>query len=287
MLRFPAVRPHARLGCGKMGRVAARNLQSRVHRERRRGVCPEMVVVGARVECSLLAWTQGMLQDGTKMGGGQLVREEDALAREVSGMRGDSNLSAIASASLRSAGDNGRCVSTPTNGAGTQSRDTGHSPRPHGPHGPPYRRRPTAYPIPFAVPLVLAVLFVVWETALRRFLPTMPIRWHHTLLTLWARAVTAVASTGVWLIMHRQQRALSGTAARLTRFLESYNTARSQPLYFTNPLSSATASFKSTAGESTVVRPWGRGRPLPLEFRFGTVLRKYRDENAFDTSCRR
>lgn len=166
------------------------------------------------------------------MGGGQPVRDEDVLAREVSGMRSDADLPVVAAPSPRSAGDNGRCAAAPSHGAGTRSQDRGNPPRPHRPL---YGRRSTAYLIPFAVLLVLAILFVVWETALRRFLPTMSIGWHHALLTLWAGVVTAVASTGVWLIMQRQQRALSGTAARLARLLESYNTTRSQPLYFTNP----------------------------------------------------
>lgn len=96
-------------------------------------------------------------------------------------------------------------------------------------------RKPNAMLIPFAVLCVLALLFVVWETALRRLLPSLSIGWHHALLTLWAGVVTAFTCIGVYLLMRRQQQKLSRTAERLTRLLESYKTTSSVADRFENP----------------------------------------------------
>ena len=95
--------------------------------------------------------------------------------------------------------------------------------------------RPNATLIPFAVLSVLALLFVVWETALRRFLPSLSIGWHHALLTLWAGIVTAFTCIGVYMLMRRQQHKLSQTAERLTRLLESYKAQSPVADRFENP----------------------------------------------------
>jgi|GEM_PF-1620826 len=134
----------------------------------------------------------------------------------------------------------------PDGAQGTEGRDAKRvNGRSTGPAGEAKRAAPffrplvgrpsTARLIPLAVLVVLAILFVVWETALRRFFPTRSVGWHHALLTLWAGVVTAVACTTVWLVMYRQQRRLADTATRLTRLLESYHTTDAEPIRFENP----------------------------------------------------
>ncbi|MHC4698864.1 MAG: hypothetical protein ACYTFA_19215, partial [Planctomycetota bacterium] len=67
----------------------------------------------------------------------------------------------------------------------------------------PARLRRPGLLIPLVVLCVLAVLFITWEVAFRRLLPTESIGWHHALLTVWAGVLTAVVCTGVYFVMHR------------------------------------------------------------------------------------
>lgn len=173
-----------------------------------------------------------MLQDGTTIGQGRSKPDDGTRVHDAPAVTCESRSPVIEAGSSCIPGGKGRFAPASIDAGRTHSRDNA---RPSNRKRPSYGRRRTAYLIPFAVLVVLALLFVVWETALRRFLPTMSIGWHHALLTLWAGVVTAVACTGVWLIMHRQQRTLVATAARLSRLLESYDTKRSHSLYFTNP----------------------------------------------------
>ncbi|MCO6439214.1 MAG: hypothetical protein J5J06_19150 [Phycisphaerae bacterium] len=89
--------------------------------------------------------------------------------------------------------------------------------------------------IPLGVLFVLAALFVLWAVTLRRLLPTLSIGWEHGLLTAWAGVVTAVTSSGVYLVMDRQHRLLAATADHLARLLEGYKTDGSLRSRFENP----------------------------------------------------
>jgi len=94
---------------------------------------------------------------------------------------------------------------------------------------------PSRVLIPLAVLMVLAVLFVMWEVALRRILPAMSIGWHHALLTVWAGVVTAATCSGVYFLLHRQNRRLSDTAEQLSRLLASCGSRARESRRFENP----------------------------------------------------
>jgi signal transduction histidine kinase len=102
------------------------------------------------------------------------------------------------------------------------------------PHGA-AERAPSRALIPLAVLVVLAALFVLWEVALRRILPEMSIGWHHALLTVWAGVVTAITCSGVYFLLHRQNRRLSTTAEQLSRLLASYQSRSRVSSRFENP----------------------------------------------------
>jgi signal transduction histidine kinase len=86
-----------------------------------------------------------------------------------------------------------------------------------------------------AILCAFAVLFVTWDVVERQFFPNMSTGLRHALLTLQAGVVTGVAGGGVYYAMRRQQRRLSATAERLSRFLESYGKDPSHPGRFDNP----------------------------------------------------
>lgn len=89
--------------------------------------------------------------------------------------------------------------------------------------------------IPIGVLLILAALFVLWSIALRRLYPNLSIGWEHGLLTAWAGIVTAITSSGVYLVMNRQHRLLARTADHLARLLEGYKPDTSLRSRFENP----------------------------------------------------
>jgi signal transduction histidine kinase len=96
-----------------------------------------------------------------------------------------------------------------------------------------------AYPflIPPVVMCVFAVLFVVGDVVEQKLIPAVSTSTalRHALLTLRAGLATGVASAVVFLIMHRQSRQLSETAARLTRLLESFRADPAETGQFENP----------------------------------------------------
>ncbi len=89
--------------------------------------------------------------------------------------------------------------------------------------------------VPLAVLCVLAVLFIAWEVALRRFIPETSVGWHHVLLTVWAGIVTAFTCYIVYFLMRRHHQQLSKTAEEIGRLLESYQARGSTSSRFENP----------------------------------------------------
>ncbi len=80
-----------------------------------------------------------------------------------------------------------------------------------------------------------AVFFVGWDEIERRWVPEMSTAMRHFLLTVRAAVATLAASTAVYLLMRRQEQALSQTAERIARLLESYKGDAAEQLRFENP----------------------------------------------------
>jgi len=96
------------------------------------------------------------------------------------------------------------------------------------------RRLPRIY-LALIVLCTFAVLFVGWEVIQRYFLSDISIGMKHFLLTVHAGVVTVVTSTIVYLVMHRQQRELAGTADQISGLLEAYRADATTRGRFHNP----------------------------------------------------
>jgi len=98
-----------------------------------------------------------------------------------------------------------------------------------------WRRRCYRIFISAAVLVLLASFMVGAEVIQRIYFPAASVATRHTVLTAQALFLTLATFLGVYLVMRRQQQALTRTAEQLTRVLESYQTTRSAPTRFENP----------------------------------------------------
>ncbi len=97
------------------------------------------------------------------------------------------------------------------------------------------RRKLWCFLLPPAGLVVFASLFVGWDVAIRHLFPEMSTGLRHAMLTAWAAIVTAVTSTIVYVVAHRQHRRLSATAQQLARLIGNYRADLEEGHRFENP----------------------------------------------------
>ncbi len=84
--------------------------------------------------------------------------------------------------------------------------------------------------------LVLMASFMVGAEVIQRvYFPGSSVAVRHAVLTSQALVLMLATFLAVYLVMRKQQQALTHTAEQLTRVLESYQTTRSAPARFENP----------------------------------------------------
>lgn len=98
-----------------------------------------------------------------------------------------------------------------------------------------WRRRIRLCVVSVVVLVVLASLMVGGDVIQRHLLSDVSTGVRHATLTAQALLLTLVTSTGVYMVMRRQKRALIATAEQLTRVLESYQATPNVPARFENP----------------------------------------------------
>ncbi len=97
-------------------------------------------------------------------------------------------------------------------------------------HGPGYkvvpgwRRHWRCVLVPLLGLGVFATFFVGWDVLTRLFLPQLSTAARHALLTGWAALLTGIATTTIYLIVHRQHQRLSDTAERIARLIDACQT---------------------------------------------------------------